>query len=193
MDSIIFGFDSGVGMEEFTYFKAPMVMQGRNCLTNPYGDNILQTPDGCDFTRMIVEGVGFLHGYCFMIPSGSPFGPGYVPVHDRKALVAYQKANGDSYRLIEANWNITENQSLEISVFPNPAYNQVNLKVESTGLLMTEVSLTDIFGKVIRQEKHPAVETLIFSLENIPAGVYFLRIGLSSGRYFSQKIIKGLP
>jgi hypothetical protein len=192
MDSIVTGPECGAGMEEFTYLKAPMEMQGRNCLTNPYGGQMLMILEGCDFTRMIVAGVGFLHSYCFMTLSGNPVGPGYVPVFDRKALVAYQKANGDSYHQIEANWNITENQTSEISVFPNPSSDQVTLKSVS-GSFISEVVLLDMFGKVIRQEIHPAVETVHFSLEQIPAGIYYLRIGLASGRFLTQKIIKTIP
>lgn len=187
MDSIAYSFDSGVGMEEFTYFKAPIEMQGRSCLTNPYGNKILKTPDGCDFTRMVVEGVGFLNSYCLMIYNGGPF---YQAIYTRKVLLAYEKVNGDSYQM-DINWDINENQTSKISIFPNPAYDNVTLKSELTGLLMNEICLMDVFGNPIRQENYPSTETIHFSLDDLPAGIYFLRVGLSSGTYYTQKIIKG--
>ena len=77
----------------------------------------------------------------------------------------------------------------EISVFPNPATNELNIKLP-TGKTDLKILLTDATGKLVWSQKIPkAAEATKISLKTFPAGIYLLQVA-GGGEKFAQKIIR---
>ena len=66
----------------------------------------------------------------------------------------------------------------ELSIYPNPAHDQLTVRVP-TGTQPTGVlTLTDLTGRQVRGIAPPAVTTagqLVLDIEQVPAGIYTLR------------------
>ncbi len=71
----------------------------------------------------------------------------------------------------------------EPAVFPNPFSNSIQLRIP-TGQTAYEVNLFDVSGRNIPISLSSAAEqTIMIETENIPTGLYFLRVKTSSGAY----------
>ena len=75
-----------------------------------------------------------------------------------------------------------------LSVFPNPVKNQVTIELKQGLVGRHEAVLTDVSGKVIYTEKITGLVTTI-PLQELPEGVYLLKITTPSGVY-TEKLIK---
>ncbi len=81
--------------------------------------------------------------------------------------------------------NETENGNL-FSVFPNPAKNQINIKVDAT-LIGSSYTVFDNLGEKVLEGKINSENTIV-ELENLSGGVYLLNIGENLKQTF--KVIK---
>ena len=81
--------------------------------------------------------------------------------------------------------NETENGNL-FSVFPNPAKNQINIKVDAT-LIGSSYTVFDNLGEKVLEGKINSENTIV-ELENLSGGVYLLSIGDNLKQTF--KVIK---
>lgn len=79
--------------------------------------------------------------------------------------------------------SLDELGELESKVFPNPTTGQINI---TSANQISEITLTDLHGNVILNEKASAQITL----ENEPDGLYLLRIEYPNGAIDIHKIIK---
>ncbi len=61
-----------------------------------------------------------------------------------------------------------------VSAFPNPAEDQVTIKVSGTQAANASISLMDVSGKLVRKIEEPAAVTVI-DLSEVVSGVYFVR------------------
>jgi hypothetical protein len=75
-------------------------------------------------------------------------------------------------------------------VYPNPAENKVNIKLEADLLAKgCSISLTDITGKVLYQQRAVADAVSIIDLQGYTDGIYFIIIATSNDRH-TVKIVK---
>ena len=79
--------------------------------------------------------------------------------------------------------------NLEMSVYPNPTTNYLQLKVESEQLESLTYQLIDLQGKVIASEEVTAINTSI-TMETLPKAVYFLNVTDNNQLIKTFKIIK---
>jgi endonuclease I len=73
-----------------------------------------------------------------------------------------------------------------VVVYPNPSNNQ-RINIQSKTVL-DEIQLINVNGQIMQQIKNPAVNDNSYSVENIPAGFYFLRL-TNGGQSVVKKII----
>ncbi len=78
---------------------------------------------------------------------------------------------------------------LELSVYPNPATNYIQLKVENEKLESLTYQLIDLQGKVINTEKVTASNTTII-MEALPKAIYLINIIKNNQLIKTFKIIK---
>ena len=89
--------------------------------------------------------------------------------------------------------DITEpNTNAEFEVYPNPATNDIQIKLSNVKGIIRSIEITDLFGQKIKEVKNLQndSETFIynFNIENINAGIYFARIQLDNS-IMSKKLI----
>jgi hypothetical protein len=90
---------------------------------------------------------------------------------------------------------IPESKSSEaVSAFPNPFRNFVSVKFENNEGDNIDFILYDVNGKLVRtlmkEYIKPGTQQFSFSMDPLPAGVYFLKISSDKKVYTSQKLIK---
>ncbi|HEY1047587.1 MAG TPA: alkaline phosphatase PhoX, partial [Bacteroidia bacterium] len=82
-----------------------------------------------------------------------------------------------------------------LSIYPNPVVNNVNLELELFETTKVSVELTDISGKTLKvfidKESHNGMQTLSFNVDdlNLMPGVYVLKIKIGD-EVISRKIVK---
>lgn len=81
--------------------------------------------------------------------------------------------------------NTPENLSQELSVFPNPAQN--NITVNSTAAIET-IHIYNQTGQLVLSEQHTGSSTLTFSIAHLPAGIYFLSLQ-TNGQKIHERIV----
>ena len=79
--------------------------------------------------------------------------------------------------------------NLELSVYPNPTTNYLQLKVASEKVESLSYQLIDLQGKVIESEKVSSITTTV-AMENLPTATYFLRVTDSNKLVKTFKVIK---
>jgi len=72
---------------------------------------------------------------------------------------------------------INENTGTTVTVFPNPAYNQVRVQISAVDIREVDISVIDIYGKELQRNHDYFNQNLEMelSLESYPAGVYYIR------------------
>ena len=83
---------------------------------------------------------------------------------------------------------VTELTSTNISVYPNPAKDAINVMMDASLINNTTIELYDAIGKLVIAEKVVNVQTTI-KIESLAKGIYTVRI-LSEGKQVSKRIIK---
>jgi len=79
--------------------------------------------------------------------------------------------------------------NLELSVYPNPTTNNLQLKVESEALVSLSFQLVDLQGKVIENKKVVEAKTSI-NMEALPKAIYFLNVTRNNQTVKTFKVIK---
>jgi len=106
-------------------------------------------------------------------------------------LLNFNFQNGDS-RVFQnnpstSNFDPTDNKSPQISVFPNPTFGSLQIKVTSN----CQLSIIDLFGKPIFVKILNSNSSLNIDISNWSAGTYLLKYqNLQSGEIQFEKILK---
>jgi len=79
--------------------------------------------------------------------------------------------------------------NLDVSVYPNPTTNFLQLKVESEKVQSLSYQLVDLQGKVVANKKVSA-NTSTINMESLPRAAYFLRVNDNQQNVKTFKIIK---
>jgi hypothetical protein len=77
-----------------------------------------------------------------------------------------------------------------ISIYPNPMHKETSLSIKGIGKGAASVTITDVGGKTIyRNAKVVAGKPLLIG-NNLPKGVYFVRIITAEGQVVVRKLVK---
>jgi hypothetical protein len=76
--------------------------------------------------------------------------------------------------------------SLTLNLFPNPANGTLFYK---SNITLTEISLRDLAGRSLRQQKSPTLSSGSLDLTELPAGIYLFEATTSKGTKLIRKII----
>lgn len=71
---------------------------------------------------------------------------------------------------------VSENENMNVKVYPNPAEGFVNVKAEG----LRNVELIDMMGRIVK-EQSASQSTAVVDLSNLPTGLYFLRVTTDKG------------
>ncbi len=79
-------------------------------------------------------------------------------------------------------------EKVKISIYPNPFSYQTTL--QTTALLdNATINLDNCFGKTVKQIKNISGHTITFNRDNLPSGLYFVRLTQGNKTIFSNKLI----
>lgn len=82
---------------------------------------------------------------------------------------------------------------LEVKVFPNPMYEEVNLKFESNETFSAQVVVYDLMGRQMltkRVEVFNGSNQVRLDVNNLSNGIYLLQVRNNSGVLFTEKVVK---
>lgn len=86
---------------------------------------------------------------------------------------------------------VTDREPLQMRVYPNPATETVYVTLDG-GMEIANMLLYDLQGRIV--ETHHGVslqkETATLNVENLPAGIYLLRVTDADGNTYHHKIVK---
>ncbi len=88
-------------------------------------------------------------------------------------LVSTGQQDAFILKLAQSNAGINEIVQMNISIYPNPATSQITLQ---TTEIIKQISIFNLSGQIVQTENKN-----IFSVENLPAGVYILQVQTESG------------
>ncbi|MCF8349230.1 MAG: T9SS type A sorting domain-containing protein [Bacteroidales bacterium] len=74
-----------------------------------------------------------------------------------------------------------------LNLYPNPVKDNVMIDSEEAIL---EVSIFDVYGKVVTNLPVASQRQVQVKTENLPSGLYILRINLAGGEVIAHKFIK---
>jgi len=89
-----------------------------------------------------------------------------------------------------ADWpvGVEDVESISFDLYPNPATDQINLKLN----METDYSvmLTDLLGKTVYSEYLTASTGTLINVNDIPEGVYMIKIKTEDQTYFDRVVVK---
>ena len=86
------------------------------------------------------------------------------------------------FHTIDANFiidnvrKISNDDNLQINVFPNPMHTTATLEIEGTSFNQLEVILVDAMGRVVQQQQVIGSEQIMLHREGLNTGIYFFRL-----------------
>ena len=98
-------------------------------------------------------------------------------------------SSNETITIIEGAFPLAVNQSdaIAFSVYPNPAKDILNIKFNTTSILVEQVSIYDISGKILLNTK---MVNQSIDIKSIPTGSYILVLKDNKGNSSSQKFLK---
>jgi len=94
--------------------------------------------------------------------------------------------NGNIYKIIDTSLNTNEFQKNEISVYPNPASDELFVKNENN-IELSSIKITDLTGKTVAYQNS---QLSSINISNLSKGMYFVTIEEKNGNIVTSKIIK---
>lgn len=82
-------------------------------------------------------------------------------------------------------------KKLKVNVFPNPSYDAVNIVLENENNYSYDVEILDQLGRIIFEKNNLEGEFFTFSFleKNYNAGIYFLKIEMENGDFWTGKVL----
>ena len=80
----------------------------------------------------------------------------------------------------------TSSANSAVTIFPNPASNEIHVSYVSAESQNFAVELTDIGGRIIYQDKFSTQSERTINL-SAPSGIYFVRLVTQEGKTLSTK------
>jgi hypothetical protein len=80
----------------------------------------------------------------------------------------------------------------DVLVYPNPATNALNIRLENSDDYISHISLHNLIGQLVYEADIDITitDSYIVEITDLPSGIYILNVELTQGRTFSQRITK---
>ena len=78
--------------------------------------------------------------------------------------------------------------STNLSVFPNPATNQLNFQLSENESFLS-IRLFRMDGQLVRKEENLPSTNIVLSRNDLASGTYFYQVQTQSGNSFSGRVI----
>lgn len=94
--------------------------------------------------------------------------------------------NGNIYKIIDTSLNTSSFDKASISVYPNPASDELFIKNENN-IELSSVKITDLAGKTVLNQSS---QLSSITISNLSKGMYFVTVETKIGNTVTSKIIK---
>ncbi|HQW68303.1 MAG TPA: PQQ-dependent sugar dehydrogenase [Flavobacterium sp.] len=94
--------------------------------------------------------------------------------------------NGNIYKIIDSSLNTSSFDKTSISVYPNPASDELFIKNENN-IELSSVKITDLTGKTVLNQSS---QLSSITISNLSKGMYFVTVETKIGNTVTSKIIK---
>jgi len=71
--------------------------------------------------------------------------------------------------------NVTNNFSIKTKIYPNPTNDIIRIDLEKNNSNIT-IEITNNLGQIIKSGKFNSTSEVILNLENLTAGIYFIKV-----------------
>ncbi len=127
----------------------------------------------------------------FSLPA-TPFNMGFTVLNTFEGTALNMPTAASNYLLplalgIDKGLGFGEIVNQSFVLFPNPAKDQVEIRGLTNKAEI--VQLVNVEGKVLREVSIDIVKNLVLDCQNIPAGLYFVKVSFEAGTKLTQKLI----
>ena len=126
----------------------------------------------------------------------TPLGNGYrcrlmVTTLGGATLKAIARGEGgcDGHSSLNINsgfFDVDDNPTLEITLFPNPTRNKVTIQSSEE---ITRIRLVDVLGQVMIDKSNQASDSVTLNVKHLASGVYFIRVSTKAGESVLRMVI----
>ncbi len=135
--------------------------------------------DGCIANQKYYKGLGGPYHHCNEWPCMG---------WNKRELVYYKKGDITYGTKLDVVTNVDTKEIENIKIFPNPAYDKINISNPNFSFNNYDVTIYDVLGNVVKQSKIQGTDSSI-DIEDIGSGIYMLILSNSHGVIKSEKII----
>jgi hypothetical protein len=72
-----------------------------------------------------------------------------------------------------------------LTIYPNPATNEVNVVAVKNGLSIRDIQIKDMQGRLLKQTTQTKID-----VSNLPEGIYLLSIEFQNGKRVVERFVK---
>ncbi|OED38987.1 hypothetical protein AB832_04265 [Flavobacteriaceae bacterium (ex Bugula neritina AB1)] len=95
--------------------------------------------------------------------------------------------NGIIYKVVDQNLlSIPENTPASVTLYPNPAYNFINIDISKK---ISTIVIYDLTGKIVQQNNSLEPDSYTYNVSSLPSGPYFVKIIDINQNTLNRKII----
>jgi len=134
----------------------------------PIGDTLLVRFDsiGWSYNFLSICGVNYLR-----YSNGKLFGPIYSNAYDSVDYNVFKS----TFDICIAHITKTDDEpDQKLSVFPNPAQDQINISIE--GLQINAIQLFNVHGQILLTEPNHELKRTSLDIGHLSSGIYFLKV-----------------
>ena len=97
--------------------------------------------------------------------------------------------SGSIFKLVDPNLNISENDVLQVSIYPNPASNLFTIKSLDSQILIETVHIFNLQGKLIQSISKNKATKVQIDTKDLAKGLYLTEITTNTGNKKIHKLI----
>lgn len=116
----------------------------------------------------------------------------YADLSSTTSAVNVLKAIQDANDIPNATDNVLDNNSIQLSISPNPSSEQVELNLNLPSVQNVNINLYSLTGQLIESRQLGQVQTIreMFNIVNLPAGIYLVAVQSEGAALALKKLIK---
>jgi len=88
--------------------------------------------------------------------------------------------------------NISQNEAGAVSVYPNPASNQLNIQLRQSKATLAKIEIFDVYGRLVLRKRQQSLGATVATIDiaSLTPGVYFVKIHDRNGMDEEHKFVK---
>lgn len=141
------------------------------------------------FPRQWIEGIGDYHGLFYSLQSMFENYQHISCYEDNNVFWLSPELSTDCFSV--SMENVIKRTTSEVSIYPNPVGDFINLQIKDNNILKPELKIFDITGNLIKRDYlKPFADEYSLDISSLNSGMYFIKIVSSEQVISAKKFIK---